>query len=107
MPQKEPLTREKTVRGWRPTGDIELTDRAKDKLRGQISRAERIMRTEEPQSKGWHKGLDLRNRAQKLLGKKKPSPSKKSRSTEKSIVTHLTRKALEAVGKIGRKRDEG
>jgi hypothetical protein len=118
MPHKEPLT--KATKKWHggPTGDVELTDRAKDKLRGQISRAERIMRTEEPQSKGWHAGLTLKNRAQKLLNPKGSSPSKKSSVTgdkhkkrrepiEKATGMYSKRKALEAVAKAAQQRNGG
>lgn len=121
MPKQEPLTR--ATKKWHggPTGDVELTDRAKDKLRGQISRAERIMRVEKPQSKGWHKGLELKNRAQKLLGAKGSSPSKKGTGSKtgeskqtavgkwienKTGVGSMRRK-LEAVGKAGLKKSGG
>lgn len=105
MPKKEPLTREKTERGWRPTGDVELTDRAKTKLRAQISRAERIIRVEKPYSKGWHAAQRMRTRAKGLL-KDKPSPGKKQ-PRKKSMVPDPLRKVLETIGKVGQKKGEG
>lgn len=119
MPDKEPLTKAKT--GWRgqPTGDVELTGRARAKLQGQISQAKRIMRTEEGagrrQSKTYTAARKMQSRAQKLLGKEAPPKKadtgdkheKRRRPIEKATGVHKMRKALEAVGRAGLKKNGG
>lgn len=115
MPQKEPLTR--TAKG----GNITLTDRAKDKLRGQIARAERIIRIETDaygkKSKAAVAAVKMRSRAKKLLNDKS-SPGekvsdkrdkyqKRREPIEKATGVYKIRKALEAVGKAGLKKNGG
>ena len=111
---KEPLTRGTSK------GGSELTDRGRTKLRGQIARAERIMRVEgERNSTGevYRTAAQMKRRAQKLLGVTESSPgkapsksdvhAKRRKPVEKATGTDRTKRFLQEVAKKAERASRG
>lgn len=79
-----------------------LSERGKAKLKDQITRAERLMRTNKEYSENWFTAKRVRDRARKLLGTKTPAgkPKKSSLSEGARGVVELAKRAAKAPGKF-------